>query len=103
MSKLVSFVGIPRTMDRLTTKRARLSYARVLVELSVKAVPPDFIPIKGPNRERLKKPVIYEHMLPTCAHVGLQAMGQHSVGSQKRMSQSLLVLLLSLETRKLVL
>lgn len=27
MSKLVSFVGIPRTMDRLTAKCARLSYA----------------------------------------------------------------------------
>lgn len=70
ISKLASFVGVPRSMDRLTAKRARLGYARILVELSSKIIPPDFIPITGPDGEEAKQPVIYEHMLPKCTSCG---------------------------------
>lgn len=70
MSKLVSFVGVSIVRDKLTARRARLSYARVLVDLSVKAMPPDSIPITSPAGEVYQQPVVYEHMLPKCETCG---------------------------------
>lgn len=36
LSKLASYVGLPIARDKLTTKRARLSYARMLVEVNIR-------------------------------------------------------------------
>lgn len=70
MSKLVSFVGFPISMDKLTTKRARLSYARILVEVNIKAPLPEFIPITSPEGEIFKQLVVYEHLLAKCDTCG---------------------------------
>lgn len=70
ISKLASFVGVPVAMDKLTARRDRLGCARILVELGLKAMPPDEIPITLPSGEVYKQPVIYEHMLPKCTMCG---------------------------------
>lgn len=70
LNKLASYVGHPITMDKLTTSRFRLSYARILVKVNTANSLPDFIPITIPNGEVVKQLVIYEHLLPKCSRCG---------------------------------
>lgn len=49
LSKLASYVGLPIAMDKLTTSRARLGYARILVEVNLKRDLSSTIPITDPN------------------------------------------------------
>lgn len=70
LSKIASYVGLPISMDKLTAKRARLGFARILVEVNIKGELPKTIPITDPEGNVFEQPVVYEHLLPRCSGCG---------------------------------
>lgn len=70
LSKLASYIGVPIVMDRLTTSSSRLSFARILVEVSVDAELPDFIPVTHLDGFESQQALIYEHTLPKSSRCG---------------------------------
>lgn len=57
-------------MDRLTTSRSRLGFARILVQVNSDAALPEYIPITRPDGSIFKQPIIYENTLPKCSGCG---------------------------------
>lgn len=49
LSKIVCYIGKPLAIDRLTSQRTRLEYARVLVDIDVQAAHLEEIPIRRAN------------------------------------------------------
>lgn len=66
LSKLASMFGKPLQSDRLTSIIARLSYARVLVEVNFMDVLPFFIKVILPNGSTLNQEVVYETLPRFC-------------------------------------
>jgi hypothetical protein len=66
LSKFANMFGKPLQSDRLTSTMARLSYARVLVEVNLIDVLPSSIKVILPNGSTLNKKVVYETMPRFC-------------------------------------
>ncbi|XP_058732579.1 uncharacterized protein LOC131604108 [Vicia villosa] len=66
IGKIASAIGKPILMDECTTKKLRVSYARVLIEVDVTIELKDTITIKTPNGEKLRQQVDYEWKPPYC-------------------------------------
>ncbi|XP_020685767.1 uncharacterized protein LOC110101990 [Dendrobium catenatum] len=69
ISKIASYVGIPLTVDDLTAKRTRLSYARICVQISKESKLPDEIPIVIEGEESVLK-VVYDWKPTPCESCG---------------------------------
>ncbi|GKV42356.1 hypothetical protein SLEP1_g49767 [Rubroshorea leprosula] len=59
LGKLASYVGVPIATDALTTKRQRVAYARMLVEMEIMDTLPCVVPIIGPKGV-FQQPVVFE-------------------------------------------
>ena len=66
LAKIASKLGTPIQSDQLTFNMARISYARVLVELNLLAELKSSIVINLPNGSTLNQPVIYETLPRFC-------------------------------------
>ncbi|KAJ6973816.1 hypothetical protein NC653_033978 [Populus alba x Populus x berolinensis] len=66
LAKIASKLGTPIQSDQLTCNMLRISYARVLVELDLRADLKSSIVINLPNGTTLNQPVIYETLPRFC-------------------------------------
>ncbi|KAI0510920.1 hypothetical protein KFK09_011531 [Dendrobium nobile] len=69
ISTIASYIGIPISVDSLTAKRARLTFARVCVSISKDSVLPDEIPINIEG-EDIQLKVIYDWKPSRCEGCG---------------------------------
>lgn len=67
ISKIASKIGIPLAVDSLTSKKSRLTYARIDVQIKNGNSIPDLIPIKVKNKE-ISLVVTYNWKPIACAH-----------------------------------
>ncbi|KAI0529431.1 hypothetical protein KFK09_001980 [Dendrobium nobile] len=79
ISTIASYIGNPLSVDSLTAKRARLTYARVCVAISKESSLPDEIPINIEGEDIMLK-VIYDWKPSRCEGCGSLV---HSYGSCK--------------------
>ena len=73
LSKICSLIGKPIQCDRLTATKARISYARVLIEVDLRESLPDTIQIGLPNGQFIDQLVIFESLprfCKTCNSIG---------------------------------
>lgn len=63
LGNITSYVGRPLVTNHMTSRRLRMDYARVLVEVNQNATHPEEIPITCPGGVRLKQKVVYEWKL----------------------------------------
>nr|TKR85168.1 hypothetical protein D5086_0000250210 [Populus alba] len=68
LSKIASVLGKPVQSDMLTSSMARLSYARVLVEVNLLSDLPYSIEVTLPNGSILHQQVVYETLPRFCKH-----------------------------------
>nr|TKR85189.1 hypothetical protein D5086_0000250420 [Populus alba] len=68
LSKIASVLGKPVQSDMLTASMARLSYARVLVEVNLLSDLPYSIAVTLPNGSILHQQVVYETLPRFCKH-----------------------------------
>nr|TKR98958.1 hypothetical protein D5086_0000197870 [Populus alba] len=68
LSKIASVLGKPVQSDMLTASMARLSYARVLVEVNLLSDLPYSIAVTLPNGSILQQQVVYETLPRFCKH-----------------------------------
>lgn len=60
LSKIVSKVGRPLVMDKMTAVRQRMSYPRVMVEVSAEKPLKEKVVLRGPLGEEQVQPIVYE-------------------------------------------
>ena len=75
LQKIASFIGKPIATDKLTARRDRLEYARVLVEMDIVYDLVTDIPVKFPRGE-VMQPIVYEWKpvkCKKCARLGHRA------------------------------
>ncbi|XP_020699621.1 uncharacterized protein LOC110111903 [Dendrobium catenatum] len=65
ISKVASYIGIPLSVDALTTKRTRLTFARVCVQISKDSPLPDSIPLEIDGEDMILK-VVYDWKPTSC-------------------------------------
>lgn len=68
LSKIASMVGKPLQSDMLTSSMARLSYARILIELDLRKPLRDHIAVSLPNGVLIDQEIIYETLPKFCSH-----------------------------------
>jgi len=68
LSKIASMVGKPLQSDMLTSSMARLSYARILIEIDLRKPLRDHIAVSLPNGVLIDQQVIYETLPKFCSH-----------------------------------
>lgn len=66
LSKIASIIGHPISTDKMTTQHERLAYARVLIEVTMPKVLPNFVEIRGSRGLSIKHEVVYEFYLQWC-------------------------------------
>ncbi|XP_058777012.1 uncharacterized protein LOC131651365 [Vicia villosa] len=66
IGKIASAIGKPLMTDECTTKKLRVSYARVLIEVDVTKELKNYITIRDPTGEKLMQQVDYEWKPPYC-------------------------------------
>ena len=66
ISRVVSLIGTPIKMDRLTASGGRLAFARCCVEVSAEDTLPQEVCIDMHGHGIWKQPVVYEWMPPWC-------------------------------------
>lgn len=65
-SIMTSIIGKPMKMDAATSKKTKLNYARLLIEVSAKDELPNEISLTLYNGEVINQEVIYEWFPPRC-------------------------------------
>uniref|UniRef100_M1DNN1 Endonuclease/exonuclease/phosphatase n=1 Tax=Solanum tuberosum TaxID=4113 RepID=M1DNN1_SOLTU len=73
LSRISSGLGLPLYADECTTKVARISFARVLIELDITKELPLLVRVEDPNGKVFDQKVIYEWIpayCPKCLQVG---------------------------------
>lgn len=81
LSKIASAVGKPLMTDECTTKKLRVSYARVLVEVDVTQPRRDVLVIKDAEDRRFEQRIEYEWRPLFCAKY--QKLGHNCASKQK--------------------
>lgn len=75
IEKLASYIGTPIATDKLTANRDRLAYARILVDVEIKAQQPRSIPVHS-EEGVYYQPVHYEWRPEHCTKCGRYGHGQ---------------------------
>ena len=60
LSRIASAIGVPLFADECTTKKTRISYARMLIEVNVTKVIPQQITFIDPNGRTFMQEVVME-------------------------------------------
>ena len=68
MGKLGSMLGMPIKMDRTTTEKTAIRYARVLIEMPLEGSFPEYIVFVNDWEVLVRQKVHYERKLILCSH-----------------------------------
>lgn len=71
MGRLAGKVGFPISTDSMTAAKARISYARVLVDVDTIKELVEVISFKGPDGQLKTQEVVYEWLPCKCSRCGL--------------------------------
>lgn len=66
LSKVASWVGVPLAVDSLTAAKARITFARICVQISTSSKLPDSVPINL-NGKKFIQPIIYDWKPTVCS------------------------------------
>lgn len=87
LSKIASMVGRPISTDKLNATKDRLSYARVLMEVTMPNVLAKTIEIRKPRGRTRKQPVVYEFYPRWCNHCKFLGHDEDHCGKKKVVKQ----------------
>ncbi|XP_058753527.1 uncharacterized protein LOC131626708 [Vicia villosa] len=90
ISKITSAVGRPITTDECTTRKLRISYARVLVEVDITKPVKESVTIQGHNGKEWEQKIEYEwrsKYCQTCLKIGHDCSIKKGIGQQKQVQK----------------
>jgi len=71
LSKIVSQIGVPKQTDHYTVRRARLAYARVLVEIQINQELKEKVIFENEKGNEVRQPVHFEWKPMKCSSCGM--------------------------------
>ncbi|XP_009758696.1 uncharacterized protein [Nicotiana sylvestris] len=83
LSKMASTLGNPLFVDQCTTKKTRLSYTRILIEVNVTKKFPTEITVDDPSGRQFQQPIEFEwkpEFCSECLKIGHDCMKQKQIG-----------------------
>ncbi|GFY91496.1 hypothetical protein Acr_07g0016920 [Actinidia rufa] len=81
--KICTRLGKPIHMDKMTTYKERVSFARCLVEIDMEKDLPQAVMLKLPDGEIIEQPIFYENLPRFCKHCKLMGHSDAGCGANK--------------------